>query len=442
MSAENKKKENLLVSWKEVALYLNISETTCRRREKEYNLPIHRLPDSKRSNIFAYKDELDEWLKNFTSKERNLELNSSFMNILKEFRVWLIIVIVLIAAFLILFNPFRSRIPSDFRINKSVLKVLNENGKEMWSFDTGFKNLESDDFYHRRANFKTIIHKELINDRWRKETQLPKIMFIDLDNNGKLEILFSIQTHDEFNEERLFCFDSKGNKLWHYTTGKEIQYGDKIFSSDFRIFGFETCDFDSDGLTEIFVISNHKPDFPTQLLVLSSEGNKLGEYWNSGRLTDISFIDLNRDGIKDLIVPGMNNEYMKGCLIVFDINKVSGGSPQLADLYKNEKIGTGSEKHYILIPKPEDAIVYPMEAISFVEFLKNGRIRVEAGDSHLIYEFDREFHLLDVTLSHQFQILYKDAQKDGLILEELDEFAYINSIKKNILYWDGNSWIK
>ena len=49
-------------SWKEIAAYLDRSEKTCRRWEHELDLPIHRLEKSPKARVFAYKDELDEWI--------------------------------------------------------------------------------------------------------------------------------------------------------------------------------------------------------------------------------------------------------------------------------------------------------------------------------------------------------------------------------------------
>ncbi len=53
---------NILSSWKEIASYLGRAERTCRRWEKELDLPIYRMDGSPRSSVFAYKEELDRWL--------------------------------------------------------------------------------------------------------------------------------------------------------------------------------------------------------------------------------------------------------------------------------------------------------------------------------------------------------------------------------------------
>ena len=50
-------------SWKEIAEYLHRTPKTCQRWEHELGLPIHRLDGSPKASVFAYKEEIDRWLK-------------------------------------------------------------------------------------------------------------------------------------------------------------------------------------------------------------------------------------------------------------------------------------------------------------------------------------------------------------------------------------------
>ena len=55
--------EKPLGSWKEISAYLQCSLRTCQRWEKELDLPIHRLDGTPKARVFAYRVELDDWLK-------------------------------------------------------------------------------------------------------------------------------------------------------------------------------------------------------------------------------------------------------------------------------------------------------------------------------------------------------------------------------------------
>ena len=52
-----------LDSWKEIAVYLRRQVRTVNLWEKVEGLPVHRHLHSKRGTVYAYKSELDEWLR-------------------------------------------------------------------------------------------------------------------------------------------------------------------------------------------------------------------------------------------------------------------------------------------------------------------------------------------------------------------------------------------
>jgi hypothetical protein len=55
--------ENLLSSWKEISGHLGCDVRTCIRWEKNLGMPVHRLEGTAKSRVFAYKNELEDWLK-------------------------------------------------------------------------------------------------------------------------------------------------------------------------------------------------------------------------------------------------------------------------------------------------------------------------------------------------------------------------------------------
>jgi TolB-like protein len=63
-----------LVSWKEIAVFLNRAERTVKRWERERGLPVHRVPGGERGSVFAYPNELTDWLK---GKAGELEADDS-----------------------------------------------------------------------------------------------------------------------------------------------------------------------------------------------------------------------------------------------------------------------------------------------------------------------------------------------------------------------------
>ncbi len=60
-----------LDSWKEIADYLNKGERTAKRWESERSLPVHHVPGGGHGSVYAFREELDEWLLSERPKEAN-----------------------------------------------------------------------------------------------------------------------------------------------------------------------------------------------------------------------------------------------------------------------------------------------------------------------------------------------------------------------------------
>jgi hypothetical protein len=219
-----------------------------------------------------------------------------------------------------------------------------------------------------------------------------------------------------------------------------MKFGPKIYSPDYFFEGFDVCDLKGDDNLETVIISNNTYFFPTQLVLLNSEGEILGEYWNSGRLTDYAFVDLNKDGKKEIVTVGMNNEYGKGCLVVLEPTEIKGGSPQ-SGYYKCKELEPGSDKYYILFPRTDVEIdKSPVESIITIDVLKNHRLSVLTQLSRIIYEFNYKLELQDVRFSHTFEQMHKEARFKGEVKSELND-EYRSNLAEGLLYYDGENWV-
>ena len=61
--------DQILDSWKEISQYLDKTEKTCRHWHQALGLPIHRMGDSPKARVFAYKSELDSWRRTLSDEE-------------------------------------------------------------------------------------------------------------------------------------------------------------------------------------------------------------------------------------------------------------------------------------------------------------------------------------------------------------------------------------
>ena len=68
LRADNPEQEKTLVSWKEIASFLDRAERTVKRWEQERGLPVHRVPGGERGSVYAYPSELTDWLRGKSSE--------------------------------------------------------------------------------------------------------------------------------------------------------------------------------------------------------------------------------------------------------------------------------------------------------------------------------------------------------------------------------------
>ncbi len=434
--ATTNSKDDRLNSWKEIAAFLDCDERTCYRWEKSLSLPVHRLDIEKKSRVFAYRSELEAWLKNRSGGPVPAPARRA--------RLWIIVpvaaVMIALALLLVVFLPRLgpgSRTPADFRIEGSELVILNKKGGELWRWDSGLENLANEARY--RGRFQSRRSTSI----W---THLPFLAIKDLDADGRPEVLFTTKTDDEFGEGLLVCLDASGRERWRFQAGRTMTYGERMYSPDYRINGIETADLDGDGRPEILLPSYHNNDFPCRFVVLGLDGRLQAEYWNSGQVVDLAVHDFDGDGRPELLLSGVNNEYRKPFLALFETDDIRGGSPQLDPAYRGRDVPPGSQKLYILLPRTDIALARsPMESVSVIHLLGNDRIEAVVGDAPfdapLYFEFDFGLKTGRVRGSHAFEKAHRELLAAGKISSRLDA-AYYRALEKDILSWNGSAWIR
>jgi len=446
MAQREENGDRLLTSWKEIGDYLGCDERTCRRWELTLGLPIHRMEGTPKSRAYAYKGELDAWRQTKLSGSsperigRNLSIETprritreSALHWPKRMREKCLLIIPSIATILItIFVSFRTSFsePADFSVIGSKLEV--RNGKSSWSFDTKLNNLISQAEYRTRFQTRRSFQEA--------GPKLPYIVFMDINRDKQTEVLFCPKTEDEYYEPGLYCFDDNGAMLWRYKPGRQLAFGGSIYSGDYRIFGFEPYDIDQDGYLEIFLITAHQPHSPSGLIILDHKGNALGEFFNWGRIHDITYVDFDADGTKEIVITGINDEYRRGFLAAFDSCHVSGSSPQSRS-YECNNPPPGSERLYLLFPRTDvDEILKPDKVgIKELHLLNNARFELDAQVSHVYFELDFNFLIQEVKPSDLFLNQHQILKAAGKLNSVLDA-NYFRALKNGVLYWSGCSW--
>jgi hypothetical protein len=437
-TAPNGRKENILTSWKEIAAYLDRDVRTCVRWEKRYGLPVHRLERDSKAKVFAYKEQIDEWLAARSAQAGNpavceLPLRSRF----KLFPILFALAGLAAAAYFLFFNPGRRQgtgVPADFHLSGSKLIIVDKAGRELWPYETGLPNLEPEEVYRPRSEKKQ--QGEDYISVW------PYILIRDLDGDGRTEVLFSTQTTSEIGEGRLICLDQDGAVRWRFDMGRALEFGGRPFHGDYRIFGFDVDDYDGDGQPEVLVIAHHMPDWPCQILLLGTSGAVEGEYWNAGYIMDASAGDVDGDGRKELVLGGVNNEYRRGCVAVFKAGGLRGGSPQTAAGYRSPDIGAGGQSVYILFPKTSVHRAWRQEGdpVNYFWIRDADGLTAMTTDTQIYYDLGPKLACRNITISNTFWNLYGELLRQGKVSPIPDEEAYRKSLSPDFRFYREGRW--
>ena len=158
-------------SWKEISDYLKRTVKTCQRWEQELDLPIRRLEDAPRARVYAYKDELDFWLKD---KLDNQDTTTKYLSTAKKKpkRLWIVLPIVLVliitAVLTIHFIPgidFISLPPE--KPHLAVLPIINHTGDDSYAYlQDSLTNLIVSDLYQSKYLRVTTVERtnEILKD--------------------------------------------------------------------------------------------------------------------------------------------------------------------------------------------------------------------------------------------------------------------------------------
>ncbi|MFQ6612468.1 MAG: hypothetical protein ACE5D2_05130 [Fidelibacterota bacterium] len=289
---------------------------------------------------------------------------------------------------------------------------------------------------------------------WKTEdgVSTKKIVIEDIDGDEKQEILVGYTCNFKNVPSSLVgslvCYDSDGNIKWQVNSGRTITYGDNVYPNLFSVNLIKVVDCNFDGIKEIICVSSHN-FFPNRFITVSTEGEVLSEYWNSGAIMNIEVADVLPDnGVKEILFSGVNNEYRQGILGVLDPFKMGGASPQSQGYYTNRDVPPGNAIYYLKFPQTHFArfLGKNRRDITRELIIKDNNIKLLlSGPStkenlliDVFYYLNTKMEVLFVDLADGYYRLFNQEFPDRkpLAYNDPKTFAYFRSIQ----YWDGTAW--
>lgn len=421
---------NQLIGIKAIADYLDMSVRNVYHWEKRLGLPLHRLSGSSGYRLYAYKEEIDQWMK---SKDAGTGPKKNS----RKFHLFLFALIAVLGLPAILF--FTSLLehksgPEILTTESNTIYVKNAKGKILWHFFTkGPANVQGINLLVDMADIDGDSHKEVIACTYDiRKDQYSITLF---DHNGRVHWSRRITPNQTFNQIEIKDFFRPGPVK--FARSKDN--------------GF-------------YVISkwNHQERFLSLIAAHHPDGRLLHQYLHVGNLTyTMELIDLNGDGEDEILFTGTNNllngEGIVGVLPLRNFHGISPPyaiEPEYAHLtyrlldYIADDVEPGNQllyirfKHTDYLPKfradfTNTELVYNSENLIQIRLFP-WTLPVKAY-LHINYLFDKKFKLKKVLTPYTAIIKYPELVQTGEIDISLE--ALIKVYSHTAFRWDNGRWV-
>lgn len=242
-----------LHTWKEIANFLGVSVRTVQLWEHREGLPIRR-PPGQHSQVAADPEELQRWQ---AVRERRPPVWARPR--VRAATVWIVpamLLGILIHDLMEHHGWVLHPSPARVSVERNTLIALDERSKELWRYEFD-RALDAESY---------TAHADKVSTRWILE---------DLEEDGRVEMLFVEVPATVGGAHRLHCFSSSGKKLWSYP--------DKLPDHPELITNLRTM---TSGRKDRVILA-HLCDLPEHkgtLLLLTARGERLSDYRHEGHL--------------------------------------------------------------------------------------------------------------------------------------------------------------
>jgi len=297
----------------------------------------------------------------------------------------------------------RNRPPASFRLEANALIVLDPHGSELWR-----KKLD--------APVDPDPHAA-------DEVGAPSMRawFGYLDGDGHTETLFLYSPKDAKHLSSLICLSDRGEERWRFVPGRTVSSRKRAFPPPYRIAEFLVAPVGPKRTPAVIVSSVHFQDYPTQVVLLSPQGEMTGEYWHSGRLNRIATADLDRDGVHEIYLGGVSAARNTATLVALTPERFTGASKEGSADFQLDGLPQARERGRVFFPRScmnqkHEASNRVSALLADGDFLSVSVLELLTGPKPVLtYRLDRDLGLVDLKLSPQLQQTHKQMEKTGEI---------------------------
>jgi hypothetical protein len=467
--------QDRLDCWQDVADYVGRDKRTAMRWAKEQGMPVHRIPGSKRSRIYASRAEISRWLAkcdqsliSVTEVESDVlpttdppatdlkvtltsNENVSVIDIdptsskpedswvggltprLRALGYTVVASLIILAVGIFLYASAPGE-PASCEVAVNTLIVRDGEGQEVW-----------------RNEFHRALDKHWYSNA-RKYCN-----FADLNGDGIPDVLFDERPASfEIDSDVLNSFITR-SRIWRklnrspiraatFTPGAPLVVGPSSdpthrraydeYVPPYTIFGIFS-EQSQDGKPRIIVLSG-MVEAPGQVAVLDRNLTMVSEYWHTGHLKSGQFA--NDNGQDRIFLGGVNNGYHAATLVSFDPKRISGttdltlNAPHQDERYAITMtgqrghltpLGTGSETCRVIferscIGKTQLYLKPYNRVLGFSVTPEHILVTVvesehEEAPERILYELDRHMNFVDAVPNTEFRQRHRELERAGLL---------------------------
>ena len=455
-----------LHGWKDIAAHFGRSVRTVQRWERDFGLPIRRYGLGRAELVHAYLEDLERWKATTEAQaaRRTLEAGEEEappppQAARPRRRIALLATASLLTILAIVIWSANERgllgglprlsggngsapattaqagalamEPGGWDFVGNSLVVNNASGQLLWKHDFPFRLTD-------------VAEPVPLSDPY-----LP-VRLEDVNADGRAEVFAISHPADGRSEKyRFYMFSHDGRLLWDFARGGEVVFGETTYSAPFlaRHIHFTPREAPDPRGSNIWLVSNHRPWFPSVLTKMDPDGKVLAEYWSAGYVTSIW--EGVVAGRRVVLVGARNNESEGASLAMLDATHPSGSAPAAEARYQCRSCPPGSPIHFVQFPKP--ARLQPLRGtgpVIRINVDSASRITVWVAPAHdtegqprpdVIYTLDADLRPLSVGVNDAFDAGVRALAGRKLIPEPPSTPA-IDEVQ-TIRWWDGSRFI-
>lgn len=392
-------RDDRLDSWKAISDHLGRDARTLQRWERERGLPVHRLPGDARGGVYAFKSEIDRWLRAASDSapapaappapppaaapRRSRSLLAIPLTALAVAGAWWWI------------GPEPQPMPASVEVTHTEVRAYGGADAALWTWRFPIQG---------------------------RTAATPSAM-VDSQEGGVYALAESFQ-HGSSNGQgvvggRLWRLSATGETQWQHDADRRVvAYGATPFTSPWMLRDVQVTV--GPAAKRLAVAWTHEVWWPSFVEVLTQAPQVVATFHNPGWIMSSGFVS---DSLDHLVVAGVSNPHDSAMAALIDTNLDESQAPAADDAaFRCATCGDGRPLRYVVLPRSEVnraagavvnfGIVQVRDGHITVRAMETDRSDAYAG-AEVLYDFDHTLGLRSVVYGDRYWEIHAMLERDG-----------------------------